>query len=78
MGSEGRIYADDVTTYALDDVWDLGKGGLLCDLGLHRKEGAVVELEVWLVIDVGGGVGGDCEGDVDVVDFVVEVGLGGP
>lgn len=67
------------TTYALDDVWDLGKGGLLCDLGLHGEEGGLVELEVaGVVIDVGGGVGRDGEGDVDVVDLVVEVGLGSP
>jgi hypothetical protein len=66
-------------TYALDDVWDLGKGGLLCDLGLHGEEGGLVELEAgWVVVDVGGGVGRDREGDVDVVDLVVEVGLGRP
>lgn len=68
----------DPTTYALDDVWDMCKGSLLCDLGLHREEGALVELEVGLIVDVGGGVGRDREGDVDVVYFVVEVGLCGP
>lgn len=65
-------------TYALDDVWDMGKGGLLCDLGLHREESALVELEVGLVVNVGGGVGRYRKGNVDVVDFVVEVGFGGP
>jgi len=65
-------------TYALDDVWDLSKGGLLCDLGLHGEEGGLVEREVaGVVVDVGSGVGRDREGDVDVVDLV-EVGLGGP
>lgn len=56
----------------------MGKGGLLCDLGLHGEESALVELEVGLVVDVGGGVGWDREGDVDVVDHVVEVGFGSP
>lgn len=56
-------------TYALDDVWDLSKSGLLC-------EGGVVELDVWFVVDVCGGVvGGDGKGNVDVVDLVVEVGF---
>ena len=67
------------TTYALDDVWDLSKCGLLGDLGLHGEEGGLVELEVGgVVVDVGGGVGWNGERDVDVVDLVVEVGLGGP
>ena len=60
-------------TYAPDNVWDLCKGGLLRDLGLY---GAVVELG--LVVDVGGGVRRDSNRDVDIVYFVVEVGLCGP
>ena len=49
---------------------------MLCDLGLHGEEGGLVER--WVVVDVGGGVGWDREGEVDVVDLVVEVGLGRP
>ena len=52
---------------------------MLCDPGLDGEEGGLVELEGgWVVVDVGGGVGRDGEGDVDVVDLVVEVGLGCP
>lgn len=46
---------------------------------MHGEEGSLVELEVGrVVVDVGGGVGRNGEGNVDVVDLVVEVGLGGP
>lgn len=70
---------DRVWTYAFDDVWDLGKGSLLCDLGLHGEEGGFVELGVaWVVVDVGRRVGRDGEGNVDIVDLVVEVRLSGP